>query len=239
MALPVIGLTTNQGKNKNGNRTVALARDYIAAVIAAGGAPVLIPSFIDKTGCDSIYKRLDGILFTGGGDIAVERFQGQPHPSVGGVDPQRDEIELTLLKLALKYDKPFLGICRGIQLINVGTGGTLYTDISDQVPGALKHDYSPGFPRNHPAHPVKVDAGTQLATILGETSLPVNSLHHQGLKDMGTGTKPVAFSSDGLVEALEIPAHHFGIGVQWHPECLSNQEPMRRLFRSFVEAANK
>jgi len=239
MTSPVIGLTTYRGKSEHGSPTVALAQDYVVALTAAGGAPVLIPSDMEKMACASIIQHLDGILFSGGGDIAVQRFNGEPHPKVADVDQERDEAELELLNLALQYKKPFLGICRGIQLINVGTGGTLYTDIRDQVPGALEHDFSVGFPRNHPAHSLKVNPGTRLAKILGSTSMMVNSLHHQGVKEIGSGVEPVAFAPDGLVEALEIRDHPFAIGVQWHPECLSDLEPMRMLFRSFVEAAGR
>jgi putative glutamine amidotransferase len=237
MTSPVIGLTTYRGKNEYGAPTVALVQDYVMALTAAGGAPILIPSDLDKSTCASVFKHLDGILFSGGGDIAVERFNGELHPKVADVDQERDEVELELLRLALQHKKPFLGICRGIQLINVGTGGTLYTDIRDQVPDAIKHDFSTGFPRNHRAHFIEVNPESRLAKLIGSTSVTVNSLHHQCIKEIGSGIEPVAYTPDGLIEALEIRDHPFAIGVQWHPECLSDLEPMKRLFRYFVEAA--
>ena len=107
----------------------------------AGGIPMLIPSGITEEAVKSLFERLDGILLTGGGDIAIERFDGEPHPRVEGVDPDRDTLELALVQAAAESGKPFLGICRGFQVVNVALGGTLYTHIQDQLPGAIKHDY--------------------------------------------------------------------------------------------------
>jgi putative glutamine amidotransferase len=179
---------------------------------------------------------LDGILFTGGGDIALDRFDGMPHPRVGNIDPERDSIELSILESFINYKKPFLGICRGFQLIYVGLGGTLYTDIEDQMPGALKHDCFPEYPRSYLAHKVTVNSGSRLAKIMGETDISVNSLHHQGAKDIPRGLIPSAIAPDGLVEAVELPDHPFGLAVQWHPEWLKDHPAMKRLFRTFVEA---
>jgi putative glutamine amidotransferase len=239
MALPVIGVTTSYGKNKSGYPIIFLLRAYTNALIEAGGVPVLIPSDLVQEGWHALYTRLDGILFTGGGDISLEHFKGEDNPKIDGVEPERDVLELGLLKAAVDDGKPFLGICRGIQLMNVGLGGTLLTDIADQKPGALKHDYSPKYPRDLLAHTVEVLSGTRMAEILGETRLQVNSLHHQGLKDVAPGAKAVAFSPDDLVEGLEIPGHPFGLAVQWHPEWLTAQEAARRLFRAFIQAAGK
>jgi len=237
MAYPIIGVTTYQGKNDKDLPIVALLRAYVDALVQAGGVPVLIPSNLTDGTCRTLCGRLDGILFTGGGDIALDRFSSEPHPRVGGMDAERDSIELSLLDTLVHDGKPFLGICRGFQVINVGLGGTLYTHIEDQMPGALKHDYYPDFPRTYLAHKVKVDGGTYLANILGETNLSVNSLHHQGAKDIPAALKPAAHAPDGLVEAVELPNHPFGIAVQWHPEWLTDQPATRRLFRAFVKAA--
>jgi putative glutamine amidotransferase len=238
MAYPIIGVTTYQGKNDNGLPIVTLLGAYIDALVQAGGVPVLIPSRLTDEIRRSLCGRLDGILFTGGGDIALDRFNGEPHPSVDNVDLERDSIELSLLDTLVHGEKPFLGICRGFQLINIGLGGTLYTHIEDQMPNALKHDFYPSFPRNHLAHKVIIVGGTHLANILGETRLSVNSLHHQGAKVIPSALKPAAYALDGLVEAVEIPNHPFGIAVQWHPEWLTNQPATQRLFRAFVEAAS-
>ena len=158
------------------------------------------------------------------------------HPRIDGVDPLRDSLELSLFRAAYEDDKPFLGICRGIQVVNVGLGGTLYTHILDQYPNAIDHTY-PGNMRRVLAHEVKVEAGTRLAGIVGEPVLKVNSLHHQGLKDIPPELRVTGFAPDGLVEAVELPEHPFGIAVQWHPEWLTDQQPTRNLFKAFVEAA--
>ena len=123
--------------------------------------------------------------------------------------------------------------------MNVALGGTLYTHIQDQMPGALKHDYYPDLPRNYLAHTVDVKAGSRLADILGEPKPQVNSLHHQGLSQIASPLVTTAFAPDGLVEAVELPEHPYAIGVQWHPEWITDQPAMQRLFRSFVEAAGK
>ncbi|MBE3067266.1 MAG: gamma-glutamyl-gamma-aminobutyrate hydrolase family protein [Chloroflexi bacterium] len=238
MAYPLIGVTTYQGKNDKDLPIVGLLRAYVDALVQAGGVPVLIPSNLADGTCQTLSGRLDGILFTGGGDIAFDRFNSEPHPRVGDVDAERDSIELSLLDILVHHKKPFLGICRGFQVINVELGGTLYTHIEDQMPGSLKHDYYPDFPRTYLAHKVKVEGGTFLANILGETDLSVNSLHHQGAKDIPATLKAAAFAPDGLVEAVELLNHPFGIAVQWHPEWLIDQPAMRRLFRAFVEAAS-
>jgi putative glutamine amidotransferase len=235
---PLIGITTNQSTNANGQATVMLMQSYINAIIEAGGVPVLIPSMIHDDGWDALYPRLDGILFSGGGDIALEHFSGEPHPRVYDVDPERDSIELKLIHASASDGKPFLGICRGAQLVNVGLGGTLYTHIPDQLPGALDHAY-PGLLRRVLVHEIKVEEGTRTAEIMGEPILKVNSLHHQGLKDIAPSLRVAGHAPDGLVEAVELPGHPFGIAVQWHPEWLTDQESTRKLFRRFVEAAGQ
>jgi putative glutamine amidotransferase len=239
MALPVIGLTTNNNKNRYGFSIATLLHKYIAALSDAGGAPVLIPSGLSDEALQSLFTRLDGILFTGGGDIASDRFEGEFHPRVNGVDPDRDAVEFALLKAAVGSGKPFFGICRGFQVVNVALGGSLYTHIQNQIPGALKHDYDSGKQRQFLAHGVKVDDGSTLAEILGETKLKVNSLHHQGVKVLAPSLRSVAHAPDNLVEAIELPGHPFGMAVQWHPEWLTDQPVTMRLFRAFVDAAGK
>ena len=237
--IPVIGLTTYNHENKNGFPIAALTRMYITAVAEAGGAPVLIPSGLKIEALDSLFGRLDGILLPGGVDISIERFGGEFHPKIDGADPERDEVEIALLRSATQSGKPFLGICRGFQMINVALGGTLYTHIQDQMPGAIKHDFDSATERKLLAHEVEVKGKTRLANVLGETKLKVNSLHHQGLKDLAPALRPVAYAPDGLVEAVELPEHPFGMAVQWHPEWLLEQPVMQRLFRAFVDAARK
>lgn len=233
----IIGITANQVFNAYDQPIVQLMESYIDAISQAGGIPVVIPSSLARGGWDTLYARLDGILFSGGGDIAVEHFSGEPHPRVDGVEPDRDSVELSLLHAAAAGGKPFLGICRGCQLVNVGLGGTLYTHLRDQLPGALDHDY-PGNRRKALVHEVQIEEGTLAANVLDEPIVHVNSHHHQGLKDIAPDLRVAGRSPDGLVEVIELPQHPFGLAVQWHPEWLTDQVPTRNLFRRFVQAAD-
>jgi len=202
----------------------------------ADGVPVLIPSMIAEDGWDALYSRLNGILFSGGGDIGLEYSPGDPHPRINDVELDRDSVEFKLIQASASDGKPFLGICRGCQVLNVALGGTLYTHIHDQLPDAIDHAY-PGNMRTVLVHDVKVEEGTRVAEVMGEPILKVNSLHHQGVKDIAPSLRVAGHAPDGLVEAIELPDHPFGIGVQWHPEWLTDQETTRNLFRKFVEAA--
>jgi putative glutamine amidotransferase len=235
---PLIGITTNQSTNAYGQPTIMLMQSYVNAVMQAGGIPVLIPSLIAEDGSDVIYSHLDGILFSGGGDISLDFFSGDPHPRIDDVDLARDSVELKFVQAAATDGKPFLGICRGCQVVNVALGGTLYTHIPDQLPNALDHDY-PGNKRTVLVHEVKIEEGTRVAEIYGEPIIQVNSLHHQGLKDIAPSLHVAGHSPDGLVEAVELPGHPFGLAVQWHPEWLTDQESTRNLFRKFVEVAGR
>ena len=160
------------------------------------------------------------------------------HEKCGRIDEARDAVELTLARWALADGLPVFGICRGIQVLNVAAGGTLYQDIASQVPGSLKHDYWPGHPRNLLTHQVTVNNDSHLAAILSGAEVAVNSLHHQAVKDLAPNFMVVARSPDGLIEAIEGHGHPFALGVQWHPEGLvEDAPPMRRLFEEFVSAA--
>jgi putative glutamine amidotransferase len=147
-------------------------------------------------------------------------------------------MEWKLIRAAASDGKPFLGICRGCQVLNVALGGTLYTHIPDQLPNALDHSY-PGNMRTVLVHQVKIEEGTRIGEIFGEPIIQVNSLHHQGLKDIAASLRAAAHAPDGLIEAIELPDHPFGLAVQWHPEWLTDQEPTRNLFGKFVSAAGK
>ncbi|HEY2979565.1 MAG TPA: gamma-glutamyl-gamma-aminobutyrate hydrolase family protein [Anaerolineales bacterium] len=238
MSKPLIGITARIVLNASNLPAVQILRAYADAVLAAGGTPVLIPPQLPEPDWHGLLARLDGVLFSGGGDIGIEHFNGEPHATIE-VDVVRDTIELPLLRAVAEEGKPFLGICRGLQVVNVALGGTLYTHISDQHPNALDHDMRDDVIRTHLAHPVRIEEGTRLAEILGEPLVQVNSLHHQGIKDLAPGLKASAYAPDGLIEAVELPEHPFGLAVQWHPEWLMDQESTRNLFRSFVEAAGQ
>jgi putative glutamine amidotransferase len=234
---PLIGITTSHISTSAAIPQLGLSESYLKAVEAAGGLPVMIPLILTDAELDELLPRLDGVLLPGGGDIDPNLFNGLPHQQVYGIDADRDRVEIHLVQRAAKLDKPFFGICRGIQVINVALGGSLYTHIADQHPGALRHDFYPDFPREHLAHSVQVQSGSRLSTLLGETRVDTNSLHHQGVDRAAPGLTPVAWSPDGMIEALELPGHRFGLGVQWHPENLQAYPSMRSLFQEFVKAA--
>jgi putative glutamine amidotransferase len=241
MPAPLIGITTRTAPLPPSLLpSVMVQQSYTNAILNAGGIPLLIPSDINESDWQTLFTRLDGILFTGGGDIATGLFNGVDHPAVYGIDAPRDAIELGLARYAANGGKPFLGICRGLQVANVALGGTLYTHIPDQLPNALVHEYpgEDGIPaRTALAHLVRIEEDSQIGKILAEPIMHVNSLHHQGIKDVASGLRAVAFAPDGLVEAVEMPEHPFAIAVQWHPEWLTDQPPIRRLFKAFVDAA--
>jgi putative glutamine amidotransferase len=198
--------------------------------------PIPIPEILSGEDLRQLYGRLDGILFSGGGDISLAHFDGVDHPRIDGVDERRDATELDLMRSACADGKPILGICRGAQLMNVALGGTLYTHIAEQLQGALDHDY-PGNRRKTIVHPVHVKESSRSAGIFEQTLLQVNSLHHQGLKDIAISLRATGHAPDGLVEIVEVQDHPYAIAVQWHPEWLTDQPAMQRLFRSFVDAA--
>jgi len=235
MAPPLIGVTTSHMKSKRGLPMTATAVQYIRALEQAGAAPVLIPLDISPATLEAIFARLDGVLFTGGGDVDPAYFDSEPHAKIYGVDRVRDEVEFALVKQAIERHVPFFGICRGHQVINVALGGTLYTHISDQHPNAIEHSYHQVKPRDYRAHPVQVSEGSHLSRVVDKPILEVNSLHHQGVREIAAGLKAVGFAPDGLIEAMEVPDHPFGISVQWHPEWLMDDTSMA-LFRAFVEA---
>ena len=236
MSKPLIGITTRNGEDSDGHPLTALQHSYINAITKAGGVPVLLPSILGEEDLLDLYARVAGILFSGGGDISLKYFDGADHPRICEVDEARDITEISLMRAATKDGKPVLGICRGAQVMNVALGGTLYTHIYDQLPGALDHAY-PGDLRRVLVHPVNVDEASRSAEIFGETLLNVNSLHHQGLKDIAPGLRGVGYSPDGLVEVVEMPDHPYAVSVQWHPEWLTDQVSTQRLFKSFVDAA--
>ncbi len=238
MPAPLIGLTSNFSPPSEGKLgTITIGEAYIQAVLRAGGLPVVIPVGLSESETEALFSRLDGILLTGGGDIHPDLFQGAPHPRVYGIDERRDQLEIRLVQLAADRGKPFLGICRGIQVINVALGGTLYTDIGGQMAGASRHDYYPDIPRGFLAHAVSVAPGSRLAGCLGGEHFEVNSLHHQGIERLASGLVAVAHAPDSLVEGVELPGHPFGLGVQWHPEWLQEHASQRQLFQGLVQAA--
>lgn len=188
-------------------------------------------------------EQFDGLLIPGGHDIDPSLYGGAPHPAVELVAPERDSLEMEAARIALERKIPTLGICRGIQVVNVAFGGTLYEDIDDQYepPNGLRlrHRQTPDHARSDPTHDVDLKRDANLVGVLGATSLKVNSLHHQAVRRVASDLEVVATARDGIVEALESRGDHpFYVAVQWHPEeMVGRDEPSRRLFRAFVHHA--
>ena len=239
MKSPLIGVTTYRTRNRYGYAQLCLNEAYVSSLESAGALPCLIPLGLAPAALDGLLDRLDGVLFSGGGDLEPQRYASQPHPLVSGVDPDRDELELSLLERLVQRAAPFMGICRGMQLINVGLGGSLYEDLCDQRLDSLNHQAPDDLPRDSFVHPVQVEPDSRLCQILGQASLQVNSQHHQGVRRLAPRLRPTAFAPDGVLEAVELTDYPFGLAVQWHPEWLQAQPPMQALFRAFVDACRR
>ncbi len=208
------------------------------AIERAGGLPILIPAHLSDDTLRVIYERVDAVLLPGGGDVDPKHYGAQPHPTTAHINALRDRTELALARWAVAEDRPILGICRGHQLLNVAMGGTLIQDISSQTHTHLKHDTPFTTPRSAIIHDVHIAPDSRLAQIIGDTKIPVNSIHHQAVDVVAPSARVVAQSADGIVEALELPQKTFALSVQWHPEDMEN-EAMHRLFTAFVEAARQ
>lgn len=242
---PLIGITTQTLQAIDGipeglPQSVVMNQRYYQATAAADAAPVLIPLLDDVDALRTIYDRVDGILIPGGVDLDPSTFGETPHEKLGRIDPARDRVELQLVMWAVEDRKPLLGLCRGLQVINVALGGTLYQDLEAEYPDAIKHDYFPnyGFERDYLAHEVALSSGSRLQHAMAESRIPVNSMHHQGIKALGRGLAASATAPDGLIEAAEGVGDSFLVGVQWHPEVFDATDPhTEHLFSEFIAAS--
>jgi putative glutamine amidotransferase len=240
MAAPIIGVTTFHSQPpKKPFRYHSVTEAYIQALVKAGAAPVLIPLGLPDDSLKTIRKSIHGILFTGGGDLDPAHYGGENYPKLDNVDPERDRTEIYLVQDAVQAGLPFLGICRGLQTINVALGGSLFLDIKHENPRALKHDCFETSGRDHLSHAIEVVPGSLLNKILNGTDKRVNSGHHQAAKKIGEGLIANALAPDGIVEGCELPDHPFGLAVQWHPEWLTHIPEMLALFQKFVGAAQQ
>ncbi len=231
---PLIGITGNFGE-----KGCELAEGYYLSVVKAGGTPVAIPPHNDKEALVTLLETLDGILFSGGGDINPLLLGEEPLPQLHSVCPKRDEAELFLAREAFHRQIPMLGICRGIQVMAAALDGKVFQDIYVQGEGAkIKH--SQDMPRHNVSHTVNIEEGSMLQSIFGnKQTLPVNSFHHQAVSDPGPHLKVSALSPDGIIEAVESSEHKALLGIQWHPECfiLNHDESMMSVFRWLVSEA--
>jgi putative glutamine amidotransferase len=241
--VPVIGIVSRRDGSAtwNGYAMYGQGQAYARSVALAGGAPVLIPLELCEDACRSIYGCLHGLLFPGGADVNPAYYGEEPHPRLGQVDDPLDQAELLLARWALEDRLPVLAICRGIQLINVAAGGTLYQDLPAQLPDSFPHACNaPAYPREYRAHAVSIEPGSRVATAMRTTQCRTNSRHHQAVKDVAPGFVVTAHAPDGVIEAIEHREAPFIVGVQWHPESLAETDPqMLGLFEAVVAASRR
>lgn len=235
---PLIGVTTSITVGKFPERAFVNSA-YLGAVQDAGGVPLLLPPQLTSDALAQISGQLHGLLLTGGGDLDPALFGEAPHPTLSEVAPARDAQEISLIRLAMDVGRPVLAVCRGIQVLNVALGGTLYQDVGTDPGTQIRH--SQQEPRDQATHKVNVTPGSRLAEIMGADEVEVNSMHHQAVKVPGKGLVPVAWGPDQIIEAVELAdPSRFVVGVQWHPEeLIGHSEAARRLFSALIHAARK
>ncbi|HYG68129.1 MAG TPA: gamma-glutamyl-gamma-aminobutyrate hydrolase family protein [Anaeromyxobacteraceae bacterium] len=215
-------------------RSYRVPRAYVDAVLAAGGLPILLP-YVDREAAGAYLALCDGLVLTGGDfDLAPELYGEVRRASCGPSRPERTRFEQELCGAALDGRIPLLGVCGGMQLLNVVRGGTLFQDLPEDC-GIAGHEQPP--PKDVPSHVVEIANGTQLAAIAGDGVLHVNSTHHQAIRTPGQGVLVSARAPDGVVEAIELPDQPFALGVQWHPEATSGDPRHAALYRALVAAA--
>ena len=211
---------------------------YVRSVLEAGAIPLILPPAIGAARAMGALEGLDALLLTGGEDVDPSWYGAAPSPSLGSVDRERDLFELALFAAARQRGMPILGICRGIQLINVALGGTLWQHLPGERPSAIEHDRPDA--RSVRTHAVSLEAGSRAAAVLGRTAMEVNSFHHQGIRDLAPTLHPSGWAEDGLIEAVEGAGDEpWLLAVQWHPEEMFSDAaaPERGLFRALAEAA--
>lgn len=227
--VPIIGIT-NHSRNSVGE--VVLPGTYIDAVQSSGGNPILLPP--TQTDPESLLTVLDGLILSGGGDIHPIHYNGEDHPTVYGIDDDRDSFEITLAKLALLKGIPVLGICRGMQVLTVATGGNLIQHVPEVYGDAIDHRLD--HPRRPIPHDIEVLPESRLSQLLEATHLNIVSWHHQAVREFSSDWKLAARSSDGVIEAIEHQTHPWAIALQWHPELSMNDPAHQRFFQAFISA---
>lgn len=236
---PLIGITSHIQKSENSplGRS-SIGNTYIDSITKTGGIPVILPVFMSDPEMEEYLKICDGFLFSGGIDISPQFYQEDAHEKLGETRMDLDRSQIPFMKKILEHQKPVLGICRGIQVLNVACGGTLYQDLSEHEGTCIKHFQQTGAP--DVSHQVTLDGDSILSDIF-TSRFWVNSYHHQAVKDPGTGVKVIAHSPDGIVEAVQLEDHPYGLGIQWHPEAMfaHGDLSMRPLFESFVRSCSK
>lgn len=242
MKKPLIGITANilidgQDDLFPGIHRDYVNDDYIRAIENAGGIPIILPVVFNEEDIQAQVQVLDGILLTGGYDVNPLFYGEEPMEKLGFVLQERDKYEIELIKIAIEFNKPMFGICRGIQILNVALGGSLYQDISYIEGVKLKHMQN--SLKGSPSHTVDIIKGTRLFEELGEKVI-TDSLHHQAIKKPADTLEITALSKDGVVEALEYTGKNYILAVQWHPEKMFENYPiMLKLFERLVKESQK
>ena len=242
-SFPVIGITPTPTEYKASHGTFqryALNRAYADAVTAAGGLPLILPYAINAV--DQLVSVLDGLILSGGADVDPRRYgDTEVHPATYDIDAERDEFEITLVRAALQADRPIFGICRGIQVLNVALGGSLYQDVPDQIGDTVEHrQQNRSIVASDPCHTVVVSAGSTLHDAVGTTELPVNSFHHQAIRELAPDLEAVAAAEDGVIEAVQHRTADGVFAVEWHPELMFHvYDQQLHLFKHLVGLAGR
>ncbi len=235
MKKPIIGVTLLWDEEKN---SYWMLPGYLEGLEEAGAIPIILPLAADGADIAQLADLCDGFLFTGGQDVAPQLYGEAMKPTCGELCPARDTLEQELLNRALEQDKPILGICRGLQILNVTLGGTLYQDLPTEHPSEIEHSMKP--PYDQAAHTVRILPDTPLAALLQKQELGVNSCHHQAIRSLAPSLVEMARSTDDLIEAMYLPGKTFVWGVQWHPELsFRTDEDSRKMFMALVTAVIK
>ena len=228
---PLIGITT---ASQHLTGSFYLPGVYVKAVRSAGGLPILLPPGEPEEGA-FILERIDGLIFSGGGDIDPSAYNGSLHPTIYNLDPERDRFEIALSQLALSTDIPVLGICRGLEVLVVATGGSLVSHLPDEFGAVVVHRAEQALPSKHL---VQIASESRIATFMEMTEATVVSWHHQATSTVPPGWRVTAKAPDGVIEALEHERHPWAIALQWHPELSIKDQAQQRIFQAFVTAAH-
>ena len=235
---PLIGIS---GSIEHDESRQFIVRDYMKCLARAGGVPLLMSLDMTDAELEACLDAMDGILLSGGTDVDPALFGEQPHQRIGEIDPLRDGFEARLIASAIQRDLPLFGICRGIQVLNIILGGSIYQDLPSQYQSStgvplLGHDQT--SPERYPSHTIDLVTGTPLHALFGRDTLRVNSCHHEAIRELAPCLLTCATSPDGVIEAAYNPKARYMLGVQWHPERMRD-EASAALFTSFVDAASK
>jgi putative glutamine amidotransferase len=227
---PVIGITVAHCTEELKSYPRAF---YVESIRKAGGQAILLPLVKTVEEAQDILVLVDGLILSGGGDISPVIFKELPQSGIGGCLPDRDQSEILLAQIALQWDKPILGICRGIQVLAIAAGGKIIQDIFSQCSGAMQHQQT--APREYIWHEVEL-LESRLKEVIGQKTIGVNSLHHQAVLSIPDDFRIDAIAADGIIEGIEKIGARFCIGVQWHPEALIGEDHSAKLFTEFVES---